>query len=324
MDRQALFSIRTEQEFREQALEVFRFQAKHCSVYREFLSALSVQSQDIKDIGEIPFLPIEFFKRHTVIQTGKEAEIVFYSSGTGGGFTSRHFVHDLQIYNTSFLNAFRHFYGAIQPYTLLALLPSYLERQGSSLIYMADTLIKQAGPSSGYFLHDHEHLYRTLLELQENNKPTILLGVSYALLDFIETYRLNFPDLIVMETGGMKGKRKELIKTELHGQLCRGFGVPAIHAEYGMTELLSQAYSSGKGRYYCPPWMQVCIRDLNDPLNILPRGTTGGVNIIDLANIHSCSFIATQDLGKVHEDDSFEILGRYDHSDIRGCNLMIS
>ena len=324
MNKQAIFSIKSLAEFQDLAMEVFRFQAVHSPVYRDFIAALSVRPERIRQIEEIPFLPIEFFKQHQVLQEGKEAQTVFYSSGTGGGFTSRHFVHDPQLYKASFQGAFKYFYGDIRQYTLLALLPSYLEREGSSLIYMVDALLQEAGQDSGYFLHEHERLYELLMQLQAKKSPTLLLGVSYALLDFIEKHTLNFPELIVMETGGMKGKRKEIIKAELHDFIAKGFGVSSIHAEYGMTELLSQAYSSGAGRYHCPPWMQVYIRDLNDPLSLIPMGQTGGVNIIDLANLHSCAFIATQDLGIQHLDGSFEILGRFDHSDIRGCNLMIN
>lgn len=312
-------------EFQSMALDVFRFQARHCKVYKAFLSALGVAPQGVQSLHEIPFLPIEFFKQHRVVSSEAPAEIEFRSSGTGGGLTSRHFVTDLSVYRNSFMKGFRHFYGEVENFAFLALLPSYLEREGSSLIYMVDELIGHSRhPLSGYFLHDHQRLYDTLQSLQAEGTPTILLGVSYALLDFSQRYTLRFPDLIVMETGGMKGKRREMIKSEMHEILCERLGVPAIHAEYGMTELLSQAYSRGKGRYFCPPWMRVLIRDLNDPLSLLSDESTGGVNLIDLANINSCAFLATQDLGRTHAEGSFEILGRFDHSDIRGCNLMVS
>jgi hypothetical protein len=237
---------------------------------------------------------------------------------------SRHPVSDISIYEKSFRRTFELFYGDIEKNTILALLPSYSEREGSSLIYMVDDLIERSrNPSSGYFLYNHNDLYKTLSDLNEKKAPTILIGVTYALLDFAEKYKLDFPELIVMETGGMKGRRGELIREELHEILRKGFGISAIHSEYGMTELLSQAYSFGNGIFSCPPWMRVLIRDTNDPLTILEDNKTGGINIIDLANINSCSFIATQDLGKRFSDGSFEVLGRFDNSDIRGCNLLV-
>lgn len=237
---------------------------------------------------------------------------------------SQHPVMDVSIYEESFRKGFELFYGDIKKYAILALLPSYQEREGSSLIYMVDDLIRLSeNKKSGYFLYNHAELAQTLEELKQSNTPTLLLGVTYALLDFAESHSVEFPEMIVMETGGMKGKRREMVREELHQILCAGFGVPAIHSEYGMTELLSQAYSKGAGRFHCPPWMQVATRDTNDPLQLLESGQTGGINIIDLANIHSCSFVATQDLGKLHTNGSFEVLGRFDNSDIRGCNLLV-
>jgi hypothetical protein len=225
----------------------------------------------------------------------------------------------------SFRKAFELFYVDIKDYTVLALLPSYLEREGSSLIFMADDMIKQSGsPDSGFFLYNHEELRQQLIKQQQAQKPTILIGVTFALLDFVEQYDLNFPQLVVMETGGMKGRRREMIREELHSILCNGFGVEAIHSEYGMTELLSQAYSTGRGIFNCPPWMKIITRDTNDPMSILNSDKAGGINIIDLANFNSCSFLATQDLGKVYADNSFEVLGRFDNSDIRGCNLLVA
>ena len=254
----------------------------------------------------------------------KRVEITFTSSGTTGMITSSHYISDVSWYTESFRKAFQLFYGDIQNYTLLALLPSYLEREGSSLIYMTDDLIRQScNPDSGFFLYNHDELYQLLKKQQQMQKPTLLIGVTFALLDFIENYNLNFPELIVMETGGMKGRRKEMIREELHAQLCKGFGVGAIHSEYGMTELLSQAYSKGKGIFNCPPWMKIITRDTNDPMSRLGHDKTGGINVIDLANSNSCSFIATQDLGRVYADSSFEVLGRFDNSDIRGCNLLV-
>jgi hypothetical protein len=239
--------------------------------------------------------------------------------------TSRHLVTDVSWYEESFRTGFELFYGPISNYTIFALLPSYLERGDSSLIYMVEDLIKQSNdPASGFFLYNHDELYHQLKKQQQQQKPTVLIGVTYALLDLIEQYQINFPGLIVMETGGMKGRRKEMIREDLHTQLCKGFGVNAIHSEYGMTELLSQAYSTGNGIFNCPPWMRILIRDTNDPLSLLENGKAGGINIIDLANINSCSFIATQDLGQIHPDGSFEVLGRFDNADIRGCNLLIA
>ena len=252
-------------------------------------------------------------------------EVTFTSSGTTGTITSSHFVTDLGWYTESFRLAFSLFYGNIKNYTILALLPSYLEREGSSLIYMVDDLIKQSGnPYSGFFLYNYDELSYRLKKQKEAQKPTLLIGVTFALLDFIEQYKMDFAQLIVMETGGMKGRREEMIREELHEQLCKGFGVNTIHSEYGMTELLSQAYSNGNGIFNCPPWMKTIIRDTNDPMSLLNDGKTGGINVIDLANINSCSFIATQDLGRVYADNSFEVLGRFDNSDIRGCNLLIA
>jgi phenylacetate-coenzyme A ligase PaaK-like adenylate-forming protein len=322
--KQDVFSISNEQQFNSMALQVFRHQAKHCAVYRDFLQGLKTKIDVITNISQIPFLPIEFFKSHRVVSSGSPEQVTFTSSGTTGIITSRHFVTDVTWYTESFRKAFQLFYGDITNYTVLALLPSYLEREGSSLIYMADDLIKQSNDAdSGFFLYNHEELYRQLIKQQLTKKPTLLIGVTFALLDFIEQYQFNFPELIVMETGGMKGRRKEMIREELHDTLCAGFGVDMIHSEYGMTELLSQAYSKGNGIFECPPWMKIITRDTNDPITPLSNGQTGGINIIDLANINSCSFIATQDLGRVQPDGSFEVLGRFDNSDIRGCNLLI-
>jgi hypothetical protein len=238
---------------------------------------------------------------------------------------SRHLVTDVTWYEESFRRAFDLFYCDIQDYCVLALLPSYLEREGSSLIYMAEDLVKHSeNPGSGFYLYNHGDLYAQLKKQQQSKKPTLLIGVTFALLDFIEQHPIDFPELIVMETGGMKGRRKEMIREELHETLCNGFGVNAIHSEYGMTELLSQAYSNGKGIFNCPPWLRIITRDTNDPMTLLDNDKTGGINVIDLANANSCSFIATQDLGRVYKDGSFEVLGRFDNSDIRGCNLLIA
>lgn len=311
-------------EFESLALEVFRFQADQLPVYRDFISHLNRDPEAIRSIEDIPFLPISFFKSHDVVCGGGHPEITFSSSGTTGIATSRHLVTDVQVYERSFLEGFRRFYGDISEYCILALLPSYLEREGSSLIYMADRLIRESGDErSGFFLYEHGVLSETLHLLKREGRKTLLIGVTYALLDFVDQYRMEFPELIVMETGGMKGKRPEMLREELHERLGAGFGVPAIHSEYGMTELLSQAYSKGRGIFATPSWMQVRIRDTNDPLTLLADGKTGGLNIIDLANLNSCAFIATQDLGRRFPDGSFEVLGRFDNSDIRGCNLLV-
>ncbi|KAA8481890.1 hypothetical protein BDE36_4024 [Arcticibacter tournemirensis] len=319
-----LFSIQSESDFNQLAIETFQFQAAKNQVYSRFVEALGIDRDKVNEVSRIPFLPVEFFKSHPVKSGEYEPQIIFSSSGTTGMIQSRHLVKEISLYEDSFLNGFNFFYGDISQYTILALLPSYLEREGSSLIYMVDELIKRSGQAlSGYFLHNHRDLYTTLQKLQAEKQKVILIGVTYALLDFIEKYEIHFPDLIVMETGGMKGRRKEIIRSELHEMLCGGFGIASVHSEYGMTELLSQAYSKGDGIFQCPPWMKVLSRDVNDPLSYLEYGRTGGINIIDLANRYSCSFISTQDLGKVHPDGSFEIAGRFDNSDIRGCNLLV-
>jgi phenylacetate-coenzyme A ligase PaaK-like adenylate-forming protein len=319
-----IFSFYESQDFDQLALEIFDYQVRNCEVYNRFVHNLGIDIRKIKTLDSIPYLPIEFFKSHTVNCSKADAAIVFSSSGTSGQIQSRHFVKDIEFYIQSYRKAFNLFYGDISKYTILALLPSYLEREGSSLIYMFnDLIVSSQNPKSGYFLDNHALLKQTLEQLNASKTPTILIGVTYALMDFVENHSIEFPELIVMETGGMKGKRREILRTELHEVLCKGFGVPLIHSEYGMTELLSQAYSKGSGIFHTPPWMKIQIRDTNDPLTILGIGSSGGLNIIDLANVHSCSFIATQDLGKSHSDGSFEVLGRFDQSDIRGCNLLV-
>ena len=318
------FDIKDDAAFEKAALSLFYHQAKNCSVYASFIHHLGIQPNGITAYRQIPFLPINFFKSHDVVSNLAAPDIVFKSSATTSQTHSRHLVCDVEVYEQSFNLAFEQFYGSIKNTCLLALLPSYLERDGSSLIYMVDSLLKQSEhPKSGYFLHDLNSLYQTLKELQIARQKTILIGVTYALLDFVEQFELEFPELIVMETGGMKGKRKELVREELHHLLCKGFGLAKIHSEYGMTELLSQAYSVGDGIFNCPPWMKILLRDMYDPLMLVENKQTGGINVIDLANVNSCSFIATQDLGKLHEDGSFEVLGRFDNADIRGCNLLV-
>lgn len=325
MEKQQVFSITNNQQFYETCLQIFRYQAKNCTIYRKFIEGLEIDPVNVQSINEIPFLPVEFFKSQRIISNNEAAEITFTSSGTTGITTSSHYVTDVSWYTESFRRAFTLFYGDIKNYTVLALLPSYLERGGSSLVYMVADLVKtSANPDSGFYLYNHNELYQQLKKKQSEQKPTLLIGVTFALLDFTEQYNLNFPGLVVMETGGMKGRRKEMIREEVHELLSNGFGVEIVHSEYGMTELLSQAYSKGKGIFNCPPWMKIIIRDANDPVSVLTDEKTGGINVIDLANFNSCSFIATQDLGKVYADSSFEVLGRFDNSDIRGCNLLIA
>lgn len=320
----AIFNIQTESQFNDLALKVFKFQFENNGVYRSFCDLLYKHPSDVKTIEDIPFLPIQFFKTHEVLSTSDTVQTKFTSSGTTGSTTSKHMVTNLNIYINSFNQAFRHFYGSISDYVVLALLPSYLERDGSSLIYMVDAFIKQSKhPESGFYLDNFSELKDTLLKLDGQGKKLLLIGVSFALLDLVETYQFHLKHTIIMETGGMKGHRKELIREELHYQLKNGFGVNAIHSEYGMTELLSQAYSKGNGIFETPNWMRILSRDTEDALTIQKKGKAGGINVIDLANVNSCSFIATQDLGRVYENNSFEIIGRFDASDIRGCNLMV-
>ncbi len=319
-----IFTISNQKQFEKIALKVFRFQYENNLVYRTFCDYLKTDPQKVKSLEQIPFLPIQFFKSHPVVSNSDPAQITFTSSGTTGMITSKHIVTDVSLYEESYRKGFSQFYGNIEDYAVLALLPSYLERDGSSLIYMVEDLIKLSNhPESGFYLHNHEELTQKLIELDKSGQNTILIGVTYALLDLIEKNSFKLQNTIIMETGGMKGKRKEMIREELHNQLCDGFGVSAIHSEYGMTELLSQAYSLGEGIFECPSWIQILVRDTEDALTYVKEGKTGGINVIDLANINSCSFIATQDLGKKYPNNSFEVLGRFDNSDIRGCNLMV-
>lgn len=319
-----IFSINSNKEFHHLALKVFVFQYENNNVYRQFCDLLKKSPVNVKAIEEIPFLPIEFFKTHRVVSTKATPEIVFTSSGTTGSVTSNHYVTDLRIYEKSFNRAFQNVYGNPEELVILALLPSYLERQGSSLVYMADLLIKKSKhPESGFYLNNLIELKNNLERLDSAGKKILLIGVSFALLDLVEHFSFNLKNTIVMETGGMKGRRKEMIRQELHEILCEGFGIPLIHSEYGMTELLSQAYSTGKGIFTTPPWMKILIRDPEDAFSLFPRKKTGGINVIDLANLNSCSFIATKDLGRNLGAGKTEILGRFDNSDIRGCNLLI-
>ena len=323
-----IFSISNQKQFEKIALKVFRFQYDNNSVYNAFCQHLNVEKQSVKTLHQIPFLPIQFFKSHVILTDNPSVSMpiqqTFSSSGTTGMINSRHFVTDITLYEDSYRKAFAQFYGNIEDYVILALLPSYLEREGSSLIYMVNDLIALSNnPDSGFYLNQYDALAEKLIELDNSGQNVILIGVTYALLDLIELKKFHLKNTIIMETGGMKGKRKEMIREELHEQLCRGFGVSAIHSEYGMTELLSQAYSLGNGIFECPSWIQIMIRDTEDALSHVETGRTGGINVIDLANINSCAFIATQDLGKKHTANTFEVLGRFDNSDIRGCNLMV-
>lgn len=324
MDPHVIFDMETKTDFDSMALQTFRFQYQNNPVYQKFCNLLGKNESNVPNVGEIPFLPIEFFKSKKIIAGSGVPEIRFTSSGTTKSQISTHYVLDVSVYETSFRKAFEFFYGPVTDYCILALLPSYLERKGSSLIYMVEDLIKQGNHSdSGFYLYNTLGLRNKLEELESKGAKTLLIGVSFALLDLVDEFAVPLKNTIVMETGGMKGRRKEMIRKELHDILKKGFGVPSIHSEYGMTELLSQAYSSGDGFFRTPPWMKILIRDTEDPLTLQTLGKTGGINVIDLANINSCSFIATQDLGKMHGDGSFEVLGRFDHSDIRGCNLMV-
>ncbi|MCF6129252.1 acyl transferase [Flavobacterium sp. AS60] len=348
---QDIFTISSQKQFEKIALKVFRFQYENNLVYQEFCNFLKVDKQSVKSLQQIPFLPIQFFKNRDVVSNTVAVQETFTSSGTTGMITSKHLVTDVTLYEQSYRKAFSEFYGNIEDYAVLALLPSYLERSGSSLIYMVKDLIELSNnENSGFYLHNYDELITKLIELDNSGQNVILFGVTYALLDLVEIFqnknqsfeekkildnlrqktesvskkqKFQLKNTIIMETGGMKGKRKEMIREELHEILCNGFGVQSIHSEYGMTELLSQAYSLGNGIFECPAWMQIQIRDTEDALTYVDYGKTGGINVIDLANINSCSFIATQDLGKKYPNNSFEVLGRFDNSDIRGCNLMV-
>jgi len=317
--------IDSEKAFEIQALKTFQFQYENIPVYREFVQLLGINPVNINAIEKIPFLPISFFKTHQILAQNHRFETVFKSSGTTGMDRSNHYVHSLAVYQQSYLKGFTHFYGNIEDYTILALLPSYLEQGESSLIYMVEDLIQKSNNTeSGFYLDNYTELITNLKSLESRGKKTILLGVSYALLDLIEYTVFELKHTIIMETGGMKGRRKEMVKEELHKVLKGGFGVDVIHSEYGMTELLSQGYSKGNGIFKTPPWMKILIRDATDPLSLIDHNQTGGINVIDLSNYYSCAFIATQDLGKTHENNSFEIVGRFDHTDIRGCNLLLA
>lgn len=319
-----IFNIQSQEDFEAASLDVFKYQFENNRVYRSFCDLLYTHPSDVRHMSDIPFLPISFFKSHEVLSTAQPIQRVFTSSGTTATATSKHRVTDISLYEESFRKTFHQFYGGIEDYVILALLPSYLEREGSSLIYMVEDFIKHSShPESGFYLHNLSELKNILVSLDGQGKKILLIGVSFALLDLVETYQFRLKNTIIMETGGMKGRRKELVRDELHGLLKRAFGVDNIHSEYGMTELLSQAYSRGDGIFKCPQWMRILTRDPEDPLTILPQNKTGGINVIDLANVNSCAFIATQDLGRTLPNGQFQVLGRFDNSDIRGCNLLV-
>jgi len=312
--------------FEELALQIFNFQYQHNAIYKAYTDMLQVRPAHVDQIRKIPFLPIQFYKTHAVKTTDFAPQIIFESSGTTQSVNSHHFVKDIEVYKQSFKTAFELNYGRASEWCIIGLLPSYLERKNSSLVFMVNELIGQSHHSqSGFYLDEYAQLYQTLIELEKNRQKTLLVGVGFALLDFAEGYSFPLSNTIILETGGMKGRRKELIKRELHEFLKAKFRINSVHSEYGMTELLSQAYSSSDGLFYCPPWMKVLIRDEEDPLlvkAVSKEPVTGAINIIDLANVYSCAFIATDDSGKLYKDESFEVMGRIDNSDIRGCSLL--
>jgi len=315
--------------FTELAVELFHFQYNNNLIYHKYCDTLNIAVSEVNSLQKIPFLPIAFFKSHQIKTTDFEAEAVFESSGTTSGINSKHFVKNLSLYKKSFLTCFEKFYGAANNKSLLGLLPSYLERNNSSLVFMVDELIKQSADNlSGFYLYDLNKLHSTILHNEILQQPAILIGVTYALLDFAEKYPMHLRHTIVMETGGMKGRREEITRQEVHRLLQNNLGLSLVHSEYGMTELLSQAYSKGDGIFHCPPWMKIVIREEDDPFSIYPaqnikeKPITGAINIIDLANIYSCCFIATGDVGRLYSNESFEVLGRIDNSDVRGCSLM--
>jgi phenylacetate-coenzyme A ligase PaaK-like adenylate-forming protein len=323
-----IFTLTNEQ-FEAAALDLFQYQAQYNAVYKQYIHLLNIDPSAVKSLYDIPFLPVELFKNHTIISSELPIQTIFSSSGTTGSHTSRHYVSDLSLYEQSFERCFQLFYGDIRQYAVLALLPAYLERSGSSLVYMANKLINDSQhPQSGFYLYDYDRLAHTLSDLESQQQATILLGVTFALLDFAEQYTLPLTHTTIIETGGMKGKRREMIRPEVHHTLQHAFQQTAIHSEYGMTELLSQAYSVGNGIFSCPPWMRILLRDVYVPTATLPQPTPkhpskGAINVIDLANRHSCAFIATADLGQLFHNHTFEVLGRMDNSDVRGCNLLI-
>lgn len=322
--RKKLFQL-NEADFDELALQLLRYQYHNNNIYKAYVDALKVNIDEIKRLEDIPFLPIGFFKTHKVVCGNFQDATVFESSGTTGSVNSRHYIKDLALYEESFERTFNLFYGQPKDYVIIGLLPSYLERQNSSLVYMVEKLMKLSSrPENDFFLNDFEKLNRLLQQLEHRQQPTLLIGVTFALLDFAVEYPQKLRHTRIMETGGMKGRKKEMTRAEVHDFLKTHFELNNIHSEYGMTELMSQAYAQNDGLFKCPPWMKVLIRDENDPLTTLSpaKNQSGPVNIIDLANIHSCAFLATEDVGKLSTKDKFEIMGRRDNTDLRGCSLM--
>lgn len=307
------------------ALELFRFQYRENTIYRAYVDALRVDPSAVKDIRKIPYLPIQFFKTHAVVCGEFTPQLIFESSGTTQTINSKHLVKDAGVYTRSFMTAFEQFYGQVEDFVVVGLLPSYLERQHSSLVTMVQEMIVRSGrPESGFYLYEHDKLFAQLQALEARQQKVLLIGVTFGLLDFAEKYQLSLQHTIVMETGGMKGRREEWTRNEVHAFLKERLGTGAIHAEYGMTELLSQAYSHGDGLFATPAWMKILVRDENDPFDIKTEAAAGVINVIDLANIYSCAFIATEDIGRIHTDGRFEVLGRLDNSALRGCSLMVS
>ncbi len=316
--------------FTELALELFQFQYQYNTVYHKYCNSLKISIREVNSLNKIPYLPIEFFKSHQIKTTEFEPETEFESSGTTTTINSRHFIKDLRLYKKSFTTCFEKFYGTAINICILGLLPSYLERKNSSLVFMVDELIKQSGHNlSGFYLYDYEKLHRTILHNEILKQPTLLIGVTFALQEFAAKYPMQLRNTIIMETGGMKGRKEEITRQEVHRQLQNNSGLDLVHSEYGMTELLSQAYSKGDGIFHCAPWMKVLIREEDDPFaiylsnSIKEKPISGAINIIDLANIYSCCFIATDDIGRLYNNESFEVLGRMDSSDSRGCSLMM-
>ena len=316
-----IFNINSEEEFNAFCLEIFKYQSANNKTYNEYINYLKINPEKIEHFSKIPFLPIDLFKTHRVSCKATD-EIVFSSSGTTSDVRSKHHIFEVNLYKQSIVNGFKQFYGNPSDYIFLALLPSYLEKDDSSLVYMVNYLMSLSKHEHGFFIHNFDDLYTALKKNEAENKKTILIGVSYALIDFSENFDFNLKNTNIIETGGMKGKRKEMTKAELHSLLSTNFKTKNIHSEYGMTELLSQSYSFEHGLFHSPAWKKFLIRDANDPFSYVKNGATGGINVIDLANLYSCSFIETKDLGKAHSDGTFEVLGRFDNSDIRGCNLL--
>jgi len=319
-----IFRIEDKRNFEDLTFQVFNFQFENNPVYAEYCQLLEKNPGNINSLSDIPFLPVEFFKSHKVTTFSESYEKLFLSSGTTNMERSKHYVKKMALYKKSFLDTFIQFYGEPSNYCLLALLPGYYENENSSLIFMVRELIDKSNhPESGFYLNDMENIFQKMMELDKKGQPIILFGVSFALIDMAERYSYSFNHLIVIETGGMKGRRKEITREELHSKLKKSFGLPNIHSEYGMAELLSQAYSKGEGKFYTPPWVKILIREYYDPFSVGKINKSGGINIIDLANLYSCSFIETKDIGRKNEDGSVEVLGRFDSSEIRGCNLMV-